>query len=86
MPRIVTTNSKDPNDCIDILPANVLTMEPNQLKTLSEDARALLKRLAFMYVQTPVLPQEAIARFHGERHRETTESFNALFSGANVIP
>ena len=86
MPRIVTTNSMDTHDFIDILPANVLTMEPHQLQALSDDARALLKRLAFMHVQAPLLPQEAIARFHGERRHQTTERFDALFSGSNAIP
>lgn len=86
MPRIVTTNAQDTHDFIDAIPSNVLTMSPNEIAHLSDDARALLKRLAFMHVQTPLLPQEEIARFHGTAHHETTERFDAIFSGANAIP
>jgi len=77
MPRIVTTNAGNPHDFARLLPADVLTMAPAQLACLSDDARAILKRL---------VTQEAMTRFHCIRQQSSSVQYDQVLSGVNAIP
>jgi hypothetical protein len=84
-PHIVTTN-KIPSVWMKCIPPNLASMTSAEIRLLSHDTRAMLKRLCFVQVVDPMLTAECIRSFRGARAQASAAAFDTVFVGENAIP
>ena len=71
---------------MDILDKDVLTMTSSQISSLTIDARAMLKRVAFCKVSQSLLTAEAVAKFRANRRINSCNKFAEIYTGDLEIP
>ena len=82
--RIITTN-KRLSLWHNLVPNNLFTMSPDELAALSDDARAILKRVIFWEVSDYIFAASAMAAFRGTRTQSSAAAFDRVFAGSNAI-
>ena len=87
VPRVITCNAKNPFEFFPVLPPNLFTtMTNNDRLGLHHDAKAVIKRCAFLHIEQSVVPLTVSANHSVDRRVAVKRRAAELYSGANAIP
>ena len=87
MARIITNNASNPKQFFNILPENLFDgMSDEDRVNLSNEAKAVLKRCAFLHITESIIRQDHAEQRRELQRREVASRAEALYSGVNEIP
>ena len=86
MSRVFTSNDSTPHAFFGSFPVGLEAMSDADVMRLDDHTLALVKRFAFLRLDTPVVPAAARAAFDTARRGHALQAAAAHFSGEHAIP